>query len=88
MAEPISLAERRWNNGDSRPGSYSVRECLEVVIAKLDSGEIQADHVIVAYGKATDGIADDGFYQAGSLDPFAQIGLIERVKHVMMGSGE
>lgn len=78
MSSPVSLAERRWEKGDHKPGSHTLRDMLETVIAKLDSGEVKADHMILVFGRETDGVGDDSYFQAGSLGPYGQIGLMRR----------
>lgn len=88
MTEPVSLAERRWANGDHHPDKHTVRDCLEVVMAKITSGEQRADHIVIAVGWVDDEQAgNDAYYQAGTFRPFEQIGLLERVKMLMMGLG-
>ena len=88
MSKPVSLARHRWDNGDGKPGSHSVRECLEVMLAKLNAGEIEADHVVIAHGRIReDGAVNDGYMQAGKLDPYGQIGLLYRVCF-LLGTGE
>jgi hypothetical protein len=79
MSAPINLASRRWDSGDGRPGSHSVRDMLEVALAKLESGELgTVDHAILVWGRETDGVGEDGYFQAGSFNVFAQVGLLER----------
>lgn len=78
MTEPVSLAKRRWEKSDGRPGSHSVREMLEAAIARLDAGEIEPQHAILVYCKEADGVGDDGYMQAGTFSPYGQIGLMHR----------
>lgn len=88
MSEPISLAARRWDASDGRPSSHSVREMLEAAIVRLDRGEIDVQHAILVYGTEAEGTGDDGYMQAGSFSPFAQIGLLHRGLELMKVGGD
>lgn len=83
---PISLTAVRWERGDGNPASHPVREALEVALARIDSGEYKADHVIVCMGTTdpTDGSALPSYTQAGDFNTFAQFGLLEAVKRMML----
>lgn len=82
--EPISLAERRWDR-NTKPSASSVADMLRVVIARIERGEIVATHAIVTIGIELDnGCVDAKFYQAGTFNPYAQIGLLTRVAQTMM----
>jgi len=75
------IAAKRWERSDGRPDSHSVVECLEVMLHKLQTGEIEAQHVIIAYGMADKELgALAGYLQAGCFDPFAQLGLLHMIK--------
>lgn len=78
MSEPVSLAERRWDNGDGKPGSHTLRDMLETVLAKLNAGTLKADHMILLWGRENEGSGDDGYFQAGTFGAYGQIGLMQR----------
>jgi len=88
MADPISLAERRWDRGDGTPSSHSPRDVLEMVLAKIDSGALEVDHVVVIWARERDNVGDDGYFQAGSFGPFAQVGVVHRICSLMMDGDE
>jgi hypothetical protein len=73
------IARKRWDSGDGMPGSYSIEDCLEALLHRVRSGDLDAEHIIVAYGKIEDGAALTGYVQAGSFDAFAQAGLLRFV---------
>jgi hypothetical protein len=85
MSGPVSLAARRWDSGDGNPSSHSVRDVLEVAIAKLDAGEINPEHIIIAYGRIKEATNDTGFMQAGTFNSYAQLGLLSSVSDIMKG---
>ncbi len=87
MTDPVSLSARRWAKGDGSPANHSVREMLEAAIARLDAGEIAADHAILVYATEVDGVGDDGYMQAGSFSPYAQAGLIYRGVELLCQGG-
>lgn len=77
------IANRRWGEGDGDPASYSMIDALEVMAHRLRSGEIEADHIIIAYGRLDeDGAALTGYAQAGSFNPFMQAGLMRMVQRM------
>lgn len=85
MSEPISFAARRWEKGDGRPGSHSVREALEVALARIDSGELDAKHIIICVGLSDDedGGSNCAYFQAGPFNHFAQMGLLDAAGRLM-----
>lgn len=87
MSDPISFAEAKWNRGGSNPASHSVRETLEVVLAKIDSGEIKAEHVIVILGTDPEDPEASGsnYFVGGPYKFHQQMGLIETVKLNIFG---
>jgi hypothetical protein len=87
MSEVVSLAAQRWGNGGDLPSTFSVRDCLEVVLSKIDSGEIDPQHVIICHGRTREDFNDTGFFQAGSFNSYAQLGLLTHVRR-LMESGE
>lgn len=54
MSDPASLTVRRWKRGDGSPSSYGPREALEVALARIDAGELAADHIIVCVAHGCD----------------------------------
>lgn len=58
---------------------------LEAALARLDAGEIEAHHAILVYATETDGVGDDGYMQAGTFGPYAQIGLLDRAAELLRG---
>lgn len=86
--KPISLAEARWDKGDNSPTTHSVREVLEVVLAKIDSGEVEADHVIVCLDLKDENpnAGRPAYYQGGTLRAFGQVGLLTACQHLLLGS--
>lgn len=88
MSEIVSLAARRWD-GDKSPNAHSVRDCLEAALAQLDSGEIAPEHIIICYGRiGAEGAANPGMMQAGAYHAFAQFGLIEAVKNLILNGSD
>ena len=75
MTEPASLSERRWDKV-SDPAAHSLRDMLMVALARLERGELEADHMVVVYSRLSDGQPYTGYLQAGSFDPFAQVGML------------
>jgi hypothetical protein len=73
------IARRRWDTSDGMPGSHTIEECLEVMLHRIRSGDLDAEHIIIAYGKIEDGAALTGYMQAGSFDAFGQAGLLHLV---------
>lgn len=88
MSEPVSLAERRWERGNGDPANHTLRDMLETVIAKLDSGELVAEHMIVMWGRNDGIVGDDGYFQAGTFTAHAQIGLVHRAIVLLTEGGE
>ncbi|MCR4298245.1 MAG: hypothetical protein NUV75_05770 [Gallionella sp.] len=84
MSEPTSLTDIRWKKGSGEPSAHPASEALEIAAHRVKTGEWKAQHIIVIYGYIDDeGVACSGFCQAGSLDPFAQIGLVEGIKKTL-----
>lgn len=83
--EPIDFLEKRWNGGSNQPDAYTPREALLAAIRRIDSGEITPDHVIICMGACNpeDAFISTVYTQAGSFNPYAQIGLLDRVAHRM-----
>ena len=77
---PISLSEARWDRC-GRTEDLSVVDMLRAVIAKIERGEIKADHAFLCLGEvvAYRGVSSQ-WMQAGSFNVYGQIGLIERCK--------
>jgi hypothetical protein len=57
---------------------------LQAALAKLASGEIEADHAILIMATEADGCGEDRYMQAGAFGPFAQLGLICRAQALML----
>lgn len=76
-----SLIEKRWD-GDDDTRSYTVADMLRVALAKIEKGEIVAEHGILVLGKKHEdrGSCETDWLQAGTFDFFSQIGMIERAK--------
>jgi len=74
------ILRRKWDKGPSDPGEHKVTDCLEVALARVREGEFDypPTHVIVVFGNISeDGCARTAFLQAGDLDAFAQVGLLD-----------
>lgn len=86
MADGISnIATKRWEK-ETCPNRTSIRDMLVVALERLDAGELLADHMIIAFGHTTDdGRFGTGYFNAGSFNDFAQIGLLEHAKKAMAG---
>ena len=87
MSEISSLVERRWQ-GDSDTRAHKITDMLRVAIAQIERGEIDADHAILCMGKVSDenAITTD-WLQAGQFSPFAQLGMLERIKLAIIETG-
>lgn len=84
MTEPINLTARRWDNGDGSPNSHPPREALELALHRLDTGEWQADHIFVICGRVENGVGVVLFTQSGEFSSFAQTGLLESAKRLLV----
>ena len=72
---PVSLSEvRSLRDGD--PGVWSPRDVIIHLLREIDSGNIELDHVFIAYGSEADGVPNMGFVQGGKFGPFSQMGLL------------
>lgn len=81
MSDPVNLASRRWKKGDGNPASHPAIEALEVAAENIRSSDVETQHIIVIYGGIDkNGAAHIGWTQAGTLDAFAQLGMLETCK--------
>lgn len=72
-----NLTVARWERRDGKPGSHGPLEALEVARHRVESGEWEAEHVIVICGHVDeDGAIKTAFTQAGSFDCYGQFGLL------------
>lgn len=78
-----SLNARRWVKDDN-PKAHTPADALREALRQLESGELEADHVIVVYGyhnKDEQGVV--GYLQGGSLPELAQCGMLARAHHLI-----
>jgi hypothetical protein len=83
MTEPTSLAERRWDTKES-PADHSVADMLRVALGRIERGEIKPDHAVLCLGKIDDGVSRAEYMQAGTYLAFAQVGLLDRAKALLV----
>jgi len=77
------LTRRRWDK-DREPGNHKPIEAVRMFLARLEAGEINPDHVLIAYSNnAEDTDGATGYYQAGKLGYHGSQGLLVRVLHLM-----
>lgn len=73
------LADRRWK-GHSSPGAYKPEEALHAALRAIETGESTPSHIIVIMT----GSDQTRYLQAGEAGTLEQLGLIERIKHMML----
>ncbi len=72
---PVSISEARGMR-DSSPGSWQPRDILIMLLREIDAGRLTPDHVMLGFGTVQpDGGAKTGFFQAGTLNSYGQMGL-------------
>lgn len=79
MTKLVSLSARRWENGGNLPDAHAPRDALEAAVARIDAGDINPTHVIIAFVEGERA----GFMQAGKLNAYAQLGLLTHVIKMM-----
>ncbi len=90
MSEPINLSERRaqlqWETEGNTPDAHTPELMLEAALARLRSGDLKADHIILCHGTLSDDghTADFNYMQAGTLNPYGQIGLLAMITKLML----
>jgi len=78
------LTARRWDKDGGSPNSHKAIEALDVARHRIETGEWLADHVIVIVGSIDgDGGANTSFTQAGKLDAYGQLGLLDVARDLM-----
>lgn len=79
MSEITDLSARRWQKATTSD-EVQPMDALRQAMREIDTGETPASHVIVCVGHVTDEGVKTDWFQAGELNLFGQLGLIERVK--------
>ena len=80
---PSEFERAAWEKRNT-PDQHPARRALEIALDDLNAGRIDPSHIVVCY---TDHENITGFYQAGSLHGyFGTVGLIERVKQLILGN--
>jgi len=79
VSEIADLSARRWQKANTS-NEVQPMDALEQAIREIKAGETTASHVIVCVGNVTDSGVQTVWFQAGELNLFGQLGLIERVK--------
>lgn len=79
------ILNRKWYK-DQKPDSHKPRDALEMCLKRIDDGEIDPRHIIIAYADGTED--NSGYMQAGDLGYFGSLGLIQRIARLMQGDDE
>ena len=88
MTEVVDFTARRWNTVDNST-NFKPLDALREAIRMIESGEYEADQVVVCFGRRTDdGGSGQTFAQAGSYTFHEALGLVTAVQYRMMVSGE
>jgi hypothetical protein len=80
VSEISDLSARRWRDRPD-PNDHTPVEALRAALRAVERGEIDPEHIIVGWSGDDDRV---GYYQSGKLDHYASIGLLERIKHMIM----
>jgi hypothetical protein len=84
MVDDITM--RRWEKND-KPGDHKPVDMIRVFLARLEAGEIDPNHVVIVYSnEKRDVEGSSGYYQAGDLGYYGQMGLMTRALHLMNGA--
>lgn len=76
--QPADFEAKRWEQG-MPPGAYEPVTALRRALAAIEEGKIKPIHVMVVF---TEGDRS-GYFQAGELCQFAQIGLLDVAAHML-----
>lgn len=88
-AEVINLTVARFNQGNADASDHSPQDALEAAMAYLDDPEMgNPDHIIVCLGRTPeDGGSATKWFQAGSYEYHAQMGLLFETQQMIRGDG-
>lgn len=79
MSDIVQLGARRFDP-NSETKDTKPRDALLAALEAIDSGEIEAAHVIVCVGhRDENGYHTDHFYQGGTFNNFGQLGLLHTI---------
>ena len=79
------ITRARWQK-IGMAADHKAIDALRAALADAESGKLDAKHIIVIYtSNKTDTSKEDsvGWYQAGPLEHFAQVGLLDTAKFIM-----
>ncbi len=84
--QPVPIGAKRWNSNPSdNPADYSVRDMLVTALARLDAGELAADHLVLVIGHIDENrMVGTNMMQAGSFDSYAQLGLMHDATRIFL----
>jgi hypothetical protein len=82
MADITDLAEVRFNR-NIHAGTSDPVDMLRAVIARIERGDLNPKHMIVAYVHQSEDRLHTGYTQSGDHDPYAAMGLLYAVAHMM-----
>lgn len=88
MGDVLDLNERRWD-ADSSPNAFTPIEALRALIRKIETGDINPQHLVVAIAAEPTGpdmALRTLYFQAGAFDYYGQVGLVSRVLGMMGGN--
>lgn len=83
------LTKARWRK-NTNPADHPPERALEVALHDIRTGKVKPEHILICIRHVD---SDDEmqaatqYYQAGTLDTFGQIGMLERIKHIMLNEG-
>lgn len=76
-ATVTSIGAARFNKDTASPKDCNPRDALEAALAYLDHVDDKPDHIIVLFGRTSEGGGSaTKWFQAGSYEYHAQIGLL------------
>ena len=75
------IARAKWQR-DNSPNQHPAKRALEIALADIESGKLDARHIIVCYVRG-DEENGTGYYQSGDLPYHGGIGLLTRCIHLM-----
>ena len=88
MSDVISFTERKWDSNRD-VAAHTVVDMLRVAIARIERGEMQADHAILCTACVEDnGAVSSGWLQVGEFHVLGQLGLLERIKIELINGAE
>lgn len=86
MSEIADLSERRWQKA-AAPDELKPVDALRQAIREIEAGTIDADHLLICIGAVDgEGGVSTDWLQAGPLNLYGQLGLLERVKGLIVES--